>query len=266
MEHSRAVLAEQVTRNLAEQNKLFPFCNDLIVFDNGSVYENALTYLPKNTRCVKASENIGYWGAIYWILHNYQHIFQRHFKYIYIIESDLLHYDMPRLISAEQLLDNEMQIGTVRTQKFSVKWRWLYDKRWSFLPFSQKHSVVAQYNAVTHEKIWYKKIAVQERLYLTNFHSKLPALNRVDAMIDVFNTLSAKKIITEMDYIELYYQHYQLTAVLDGGIYWSPASIPNTEIVSGSYSNEAQLTQANYKSSRVSDIVNSGFSVSLIKV
>ena len=261
LDRSRALLAERVVHNLIEQNARFEFFSHLLVFDNASRFDGHLKLLPPDVRVFRSNWNIGYWSAIQWAVRNYKDVFPEVFDFIYIIESDLIHKNMGRLAACEQFLLDNASVGAVRTQEFSVRWRRLYDKRWAYLPFARRHSWVVQYNPVTKEPVWLKLADRTNRIYFTNFHSKLPALNRLPAMCHVFDALCAQESISEMDFIELYHGLYPINALLDGGIYRDLGSIPSPDIVSGSYSTPDRLREIGYRGSRLDLIVTTGFEV-----
>ena len=265
MDRARAKFATMVVENLIEHNKRSSFFENLLIFDNNSNYKDHLQWVPSNVRVALSNLNIGYWSAINWTLENYQSIFNRDFKYIYIIESDLYHYDFDRIWACENFLNLNPNVGSVRTQEFSVKFKFLYDKKYTWLPFTRKNSVVSQLNAVTKENIWFKLADLKSRIWITNFHTKLPALNRTSAMKDVFERLCIScESVSEMQFIEHYQDVYKLTAVLDGGIYKIMNSI-NSHGLSGSYSKPAELKKYDYRATRFDTIIRNGFEIQLRK-
>lgn len=264
MDKTRCDLACEVAKNLLTENKNHPFFSDLLIFDNASQFDNHLEMFPSEVRVFRSDKNIGYWSAINWSIDHYQELFCRDYSYIYIIESDLIHRNMPRLDACEQFLKDNREVGGVRTQEFSVRWRIRYDKRFHWAPFARRHSLVSQNNAITGEHVWFRIGDEHHHIWLTNFHAKLPALNRLDAMHKIFAELSRRKEITELDFMYLYYDLYPTMALLDGGIY-STLSFADTSHISGSYSTSQQLAIAKYHSTRVDYIVRSGFEVVQIK-
>lgn len=265
MDRARAKLATTVAENLIEHNNKSSFFDNLLIFDNNSNYKEHLQGFPGNVRVALSNLNIGYWSAINWTLDNYQSIFNRDYKYIYIIESDLLHYDFDRIWACENFLNLHPIIGSVRTQEFSVRLKFLYDKKYTWLPFSRENSVVSQLNAVTKEKIWFKLTDPKNKIWITNFHTKLPALNRISAMKEVFRGLCiSSESVSEMQFIKRYHDIYKLTAVLDGGIYKIMNSI-NSHGLSGSYSKPEELEKFGYRATRFDAIIRQGFDIQLPK-
>jgi hypothetical protein len=260
MDKTRSQLACEVTKNLISENDRHSFFADLLVFDNASIFSEHLRLFPPDVRVVKSDKNIGYWSAINWVLVHYSELFRRKYSYIYIIESDLMHKNMTRLDDCERFLEDNPTIGGIRTQEFSVRWRVLYDKKFHWIPFARRRSLVSQKNAITGERIWFREGNRAQRIWLTNFHAKLPALNRMCAMSRVFAELARQEKITEIDFMHHYYAIYPNMALLDGGIYYMLSS-SDTPHMSGSYSTSQQLALAGYQSTRIANIVNGGFSV-----
>lgn len=260
MDDTRRDLACQVSENMMAQNVTHPFFDDLLVFDNSSSYQDHLKVFPPLVKAVRSDENVGYWSAIYWVLLNYQKLFKRKYKYLYIIESDLEHWDMFKLDSCEKFLDDHQKIGGVRTQEFSVKFRMLYDKRYHWAPFVKRHSLVSQRNVVTNERVWFRKVGLDKNIWTTNFHTKLPALNRLDALTTVFKRLADKEMIDEIYFMHLYYELYSDMALLDGGIY-RQISTSDSAHLSGSWSTTEQIEESGYYNTRTDYIRTQGFAV-----
>lgn len=264
MDEGREYLACQVCKNLEAENSGHNFTEDLIVFDNASLYERHFESIPKDAKLIKSDRNVGYWSAINWVLRHYKKIMGRDYDYIYIIESDLIHRDMKRLDYCEDFLINNPNVGGIRTQNFSVKFKVFYNKKYHWIPFVNKSSLVSQKNPITGDSVWFDLVNKDAKIYLTNFHAKLPSLNRVHAMKKVFKKLEAKKNITEFDFMKLYFKEYPLMGILDGGLYKMLSSI-ETSYVSGSYSTYDQLKKIGYSNTRIDEIVSSGFSVKKLR-
>jgi hypothetical protein len=256
MDSSRQGIANRVAENLVTQNQSLRFFHNLIVFDNASKHETDPSLLKNVAVNVRARKNVGYWSAINWVLEHHEELLKRSFSYIYIIESDLLHYDMDRLADAEIFLNNTDEAGSVRTQEFSVRYRFFYDKKWAWLPFAKRQSWVAQYNAVTGEPVWFRRQDPAKRIFLSNFHTKLPALNRLATVQDIFADLADVEQFNEMDFIRAYHARYPLIALLDGGIFRTCANDPTEQIVTGSWSDSNYLKSIGYQPTREAHIDN----------
>ena len=261
MDSSRASMARQVVNNLVEQNKVTEFFSSLIVFDNASRYDEHLSLLPKDVSVCQSDRNVGYWNAIQWTLDNYERLLGRNFEFIYIIESDMLHRNMHRLSHCARFLRANEDVGSIRTQEFSVRGRWFYDKRMRFLPFVRRHSWVVLHNAITRDATHFEKADRDAGIYRSNFHTKLPALNRMGPMKEVFARLREKNGITEMNFIEFYHDLYKVTGVLDGGIFRSMGSVPSEDVVTGSFTNSTKLEELGYQATRIGQIETDTFTV-----
>jgi len=264
MERSRATLSEQVVANLVDQNARYPFLEDLLVFDNASTFTGHLDLLPSSVIAVRSDRNVGYWSAVNWVLGHAGPLMGRLYDYIYIIESDLIHRDMQRLGDAERFLVEHADVGGIRTQAFSVRWRAFFDKGNRFLPFARRDAWVMLTNQVTGERVHFHLADPVARIYRCNFLAKLPALNRFAAMVRVFDRLKAVERIDETDFMRLYCELYPEYAVLDGGLY-RLLSCADSGHVSGSYSSAAELAKLNYRPTRVDHIVTDGFTVSRVE-
>lgn len=260
MEETRRDLACQVSKNLVSQNVTYPFFDDLLIFDNASHFDDHLKLFPPAVKTVRSNVNVGYWSAIYWVLLNYQKLFKRKYKYLYIIESDLEHWHMSKLELCETFLNNNLRVGGVRTQEFSVKFRMFYNKQYHWVPFAKRHSLVSQRNVVTKERVWFRKVGLDKNIWMTNFHTKLPALNRLDALTTVFKRLADKEKIDEIYFMHLYYELYSDMALLDGGIYRQISNSDSAHL-SGSYSTAEQLEESGYHNTRTDYIRAQGFAV-----
>jgi hypothetical protein len=261
MDESRQALARRVVANLCEQAERLDFLPFLIAFDNGSRFDCHCASLPAEVVVCRANRNIGYWSAINWVLRHHEGIMNRTYDFLYIVESDLVHYDMERLADCERFLTDHSDIGAVRTQEFSVRWRWLYDKRAAFLPFARRHSLVVQYDAATGQRARFKPVDRQKRIYSAAFHTKLPALNRMAAMRTIFDALARQEQVTELEFMRRYHDLYPTIAVLDGGIYRSFGNDPNSGLVTGSWTDPLVQTALGYENTRVTQILTNGFEI-----
>jgi hypothetical protein len=265
MDINREEIAIDVIKNLKEQNLAFPFFDNFLIFDNSSKYSSHLSGVPAGIKIAHSNKNIGYWSAINWVINNHQNIFKRSYDYIYIIESDLYHYDLMALKECELFLNKHPEIGSIRTQEFSVRLKFLYDKKYAWLPLPKNNSVVSQRNAITNERVWFKKSSPSSRIWITNFHTKLPALNRMSAMTDVFKRLTKESlIVSEIQFMHFYYDLYKLTGLLDGGAFRIMNSIDSPGL-SGSYSSVSALNESGYRGTRIDEIIVDGFEINFLE-
>jgi len=247
LEESRTKVLRQVISNLKDQ-KIDPA--RLTIFDNAStipgVVDELVAAFPESV--YQCSHNIGYWSAIWWWLRN-----RVSGQYTYIIESDLIHYDMHRLYDAEQLLDLNPLIGSVRTIKFEVNNASSYYKT---VVGNKRSSVplVSRQNNVTSQDIYCSVINPEKGLYYSNFLTHLPALNRTEAMMKVFERLSSKGQFDEFTFQSYYWGRFQYTGVLDRGIMSYDCAQRDGKVLTGSWTDPARLKKIGYKNSRNGNI------------
>jgi len=259
LDKSREKLAHDVIDNLVSEGQRNGFLSDLVIFDNHSTYQAPLQGLPPEVKVYQSSKNIGYWGALHWLLENVDR-FGKNYKYTYVVESDLIHHDMKRLDDCEAFLDAHPDVGGVRTQEFSVRWRWLYDKQFAFLPFSRRRSLVRLRNAINGQYAWFKLADPKARIFYTNLHAKIPAFNRLSAMQKVFSEIAKHEMTTEYEFMKFYYALFPKMAILDGGLYHLEG-FDDAEVVHGSWSSQRKLDEFGYFKSRASPVIASGFEV-----
>ena len=249
---ARRDMAVTVTRNVVDRLSSLGLTDRLVVFDNASLYQEHLDSLPKGTRVCRSAENLGYWSAIKWMLDNVDSIADFSYDFLYIIESDLVHFDFSALGKCELFLDAELTASAVRTQEFSVKQRWRFDKRLSFLPFHVERSQVSLRNAVNNEKATFKAVKKFPGLYLSNLHPKLPALHRLGLLHEVFERLAAKDGFSEGDYFVEAMKIKPMIGVLDGGLYHSLTTWSDRgTVISGSYASAEQIANVGYHPTRI---------------
>lgn len=252
---SRRDLACAVARNLAELVPAAGLQSSFIAFDNASTMPDHIGLLPHGARRVMCPENIGYWSAIQWVLDHQRDLFGREFDFLYIVESDLLHRDLRPLGACEDFLRAEMRASGVRTQEFSVRWRWRFDKAWHFLPFHVTRSEVSLRNVVTGERAWFRLADARARIHLTNLHTKLPALNRVGALRQAFAKLRERGAFTENDFCAEMMALHPCAGQLDGGLYHSLSARDSQAVVSGSYTAAPDMERLGYQPTRTARIL-----------
>jgi len=175
-----------------------------------------------------------------------------------------VHWNLAPLGVCERFLESEPRASCVRTQEFSVRWRWRFDKRWQRLPFHVLRSQIVLRNAVTDEKAWFQPAAVTEGVYLSNLHAKLPALNRLDALDRVFGALSEMASFTERDFFRLMMRCHPYVGVYEGGLFYSAVSWANRDrFVMASYTGEGQLARLGYQPTRAARIERAPMGISV---
>jgi len=253
-DESRADLAAQVIGNLNALLGALHLADRFAVFDNASTFDAPLAAVDPNATLIRADRNAGYWSAIHWVLENLETVYGRSYEFIYIVESDLYHSALAPLGLCESFLRTEPRAAAVRTQEFRVASRWRFDKRFHWLPGHITRSEVHLRNAVTKEKVWFEARVDFPGLYLTNFHAKLPALNRVAAMRDVFAALAHREAFAEGDFFVEMAARHPLTGLYDGGLFHSLLERGDKRFTSGSYSDSALLATLGYQETRTGRI------------
>ena len=230
--------------------------SDFLVFDNGSTNMGNLNLL-KNATVIKCQKNFGYWSALNWVISFYLKNYQNSYKYIYVVESDIIHSQLNIVNEGVNLLNLTPNINHIRTQKFSRFNKIYYDKKFSFLPpFVHDHANhVSYFNEVTKQKAVFKHVPRTKGFYYSNLHPKLPGLHRIDQMQKIFAILSLYRSFSELDFYQEAMKLSNEIFILSPGIWYTSASPRNKKIYTGSYSSASDLDQFGYFPTRISNIV-----------
>jgi len=231
-EITRFKVLEQVVDNLIKLVDTDTQEN-FLVFDNASTYPGSIELLTSSFKNVFQSKtNAGYWSAIFWCINNYEKMMNKDYKYLYIIESDIIHFDkaFEKLRLCEKFLDDYEDIGSIRTEEFLVSERSLYDKR-KQTKNSKKYACVVQHNFIENKNVEFELVDKINEIYSCNFLSKLPSLTRMKTIKEVFLELSKLREFSELDYQKLYYEKYKKSAIIDRGIWHSKLGNENSHIV-----------------------------------
>lgn len=227
---------------------------DLYVLDNGSKYRIDLVGSEFPITEIQMKENIGYWSAVAYFL---KFLCQKvdYPNYVYIVESDNIHYNLSKLDNARRLLQDMPSIASVRAQEFSVRCRWLYGKEKRLMFFRKKRSLVSLRNLATGEKAKFIKPSNFRGVYVANWHAKLPSLHRTDILISVFDQLEQLSEFTENDFFSIMSLHTPLIGVIDGGCYFTKSNYSNRRnVLSGSWLGEYEESDIDYQPTRRSKI------------
>lgn len=236
LEKTRFNVLEQVVQNLKSFEDQ-DFLHHMIVFDNASTIVESDTMLTSNfLNVVKSKHNVGFWSAIRWVLRNYQTILGRQYKYLYVIESDLIHTDdaFKRLEDVEHFLDENGKVGFVRVEEFFVNQRHLYDKQRPCVD-SRQYAWCVQNNFLTRERVWFDIADEKAKIYKTNFLAKIPTVSRLEVMYEIFEKLAKLESFNEMTFQKLYHEYHKQSAILDGGIFHSKLGNTPESVLMGSY-------------------------------
>ena len=269
----REEICLKVTESLLNHFEKISDFSKFVNLDNGSLYSKHFSLLPKNVSTIKFKKNIGYWQALYWFLNKGIHELNlESCEYIYIVESDNFHTSLAELREVIKIMDDDETIISTRTQEFSVKYRWLYNKGNRFNPFRIKRSLISLKNLVSGEKAYFRKIPNSSKLYFTNLHAKLPAVHRTKHLANTFSKLQEMEMFTEFDFFRLIQLQNCKNAVLDGGIFHTLSNYKNSEIVqSGSWITNFQGEPTGYMPTRsakinvLTDSVYNNYDISVSK-
>lgn len=239
----------------------------LLVIDNGSKFKIDLENYPQGTVLINFDNNIGYWGALHWFLNSQSSpISKKNKKYLYIVESDHIHFDMFKLKVVE-FLETNSEINCVRVQEFSVRNRFMYSKEARYLPFRKLRSIVSLRNHVTNKKSKFLRSSEGSQIYFTNLHSRLPSVFRFEILRLAFQMLAKFDNFTEKDFYEVMHTFSQTIGILDGGIFYSLSSYSNShKIQSGSWGKNYFGSMTNYIPTRVSSISNEDLSTKISSI
>ena len=237
----------------------------LWVLDNGSKYKIDENSFPRGTSIINLGNNIGYWGALHWFLNsNLSPIYQTEKKYLYIIESDHIHFDIFKLHDVVNFMESNLDINCVRVSEFSVKNRLFYSKEAKLLPFRKNRSLVSLINHITNEKAKFWRTSKDCQVYFSNLHSRLPSVLRLEVLRIVFQQLAELDNFDEKDFYRAMHSFTDTIGVLDSGIYYPASSESNSRLVqSGSYGINYLGGMDNYFATRLSSISNQDLSTKI---
>lgn len=262
VEQTRFDVLKQVVQNLKDEQsqKGFSIEDDLFVFDNGSTVPGTIELLTSNFKNVQRSQtNEGFWSAINWVLKDVD----PKYEYIYVIESDHIHFALEKVKDVEKFLDAHLDVGGVRAQEFVVAQRHLYDKSIN-RPDSRQYAWVNQFNHRTHRKVAFEATEMPD-FFKTSFLSQLHSINRIKPFKEVFAKLEERsrkgERFSEFDYQVMYGELYPTFGIIDGGLFhakltWSTGAVAGSFVAGGTQSyNGPLLSEANgYQETRVSII------------
>jgi len=233
---------------------------DFIFFDNNSNFKDHLKIVENIGVTYYASENRGLWSALYWILKNELNIFPHKHKYVHLIESDMFVNDLAPLIKLSQAMDKFPNLHMVRTQEFSIKNSWRFDKKYSFLPspLHNRRSEVDLRN--TTDNLYFKKDLIYKAdsvsVYSTNLNAKLPGLHKTESLKLVLENLAQRSSFSEKDFFNVYAELSNRMGFIDKGIWYSLTDSKNNSEESASYGDKLYMKNIGYHDTRHSMISN----------
>ena len=231
-----------------------------MLFDNNSKYSKHLYGFQEIGSIFSAKNNRGLWSAIHWVLRNESGIYKNPHRYLHIIESDLFVKTLVPLIEISNTLDKFLNLHMARTQEFSVRSSWRFNKKYSFLPYPLhiRRSQVDLKNTSNLSDFRYKLIAnlSNYKLYSTNLNAKLPGLHKIESLRTVINELAKLDNFSEKNFFEVYSKISDRIAMLDKGIWHSLTDSKKYSKDTGSYGDPLYLTEIGYQETRYSMISN----------
>ena len=233
---------------------------DFIFFDNNSNFKDHLKIVENIGITYYASENRGLWSALYWLLKNELNIFQHKHKYIHLVESDMIINDLVPLTKLSQAMDQFPYLHMVRTQEFSIKNSWRFDKKYSFLPslLHNRRSEVDLRN--TTDNSYFRKDLIYKadsiEVYSSNLNAKLPGLHKTESLKLVIDKLAQRSSFSEKDFFKIYAELSTRMGIIDKGIWYSLTDSKNNSEETASWGNKVYLKQLGYQDTRHSMISN----------
>jgi hypothetical protein len=229
-----------------------------MLFDNNSKYSKHLSKFRDIGSIFSARNNRGLWSAIHWVLRNESRIYTNPHKYLHIIESDLFVKTLVPLMEISTKLDKFSNLHMARTQEFSVRCSWRFNKKYSFLPYPLhiRRSQVDLKNTSNLSNYRYKIIAnlSNYKLYATNLNAKLPGLHKIESLRMVIYELAKLDSFSEKNFFEVYSKLSDKIAMLDKGIWYSLTDSKKYSKDTGSYGDPLYLSKIGYQGTRYSMI------------
>ena len=250
LEPSRLDVLKQVVANMQQQASPEAL-SQIVVIDNASTEPETLETLKCFGSVYRTSHNVGYWSAVSWWLDAWAQ--QTHQPdYTYIIESDMVHYNLAVLTDCATFLDKHPELGAMRLHEYQVEnWR-LYNKE-SPRPESRRNLWQSHTNQVTNQPVRHELI--EEPFWKTNFLTQLPALNRFPTMCHAFDVLKKLDRFTEHNFQKLYHDQYPEISIINGGIFNCDLNPYGSKVVTGSWTSDSDLKRLGYQNTRRANIV-----------
>lgn len=257
VEQTRFDILKQVVKNIKDEqaNKNFNIEDDIVVFDNGSTIPGTIELLTSNFKKIfRSSINEGFWSAINWVINCLTPVISK-YDFVYVIESDHIHFALEKVSDIEQFLLKNPDVGGVRAQEFIVAERHLYNKS---VPTngSRTYAWVNQINHKTQQEIFIEKTDTPN-FYVTDFLSQLHSVNRLNVFRSVFQYLEdisrTGKKFSELDYQLKYEKYYPKFGIIDGGLFHAKLSW-NNGTIAGSYCGPNAQNVIGYQETRISII------------
>jgi hypothetical protein len=152
-------------------------------------------------------------------------------------------------------MDFNPKIKCTRVQEFSVRKRIMYSKEAKYLPFRRKRSIISLRDHVSNKKAWFQRMGHDSQIYLSNLHSKLPSVFRLESLQFAFQELAKLENFTEEDFYKVMHNLSPTIGVLNGGIFFTASSYSNSHLVqSGSWGRNYSGDMTDYIPTRISSL------------
>lgn len=231
---------------------------DFVFFDNDSSFKEHLKIVENTGVIYYATKNRGLWSALYWLLNYEPSIYQSKYKYFHLVESDMFITDLAPLMQLSKAMENFPFLHMVRTQEFSIKHSWRFDKKYSFLPslLHNKRSEVDLRN--TTDNSYFRKDFIYKddsvEVYSSNLNAKLPGLHKIESLKWVINKLAQRESFSEKDFFKIYAEQSAKIGIIERGIWYSLTDSKNNSEETASWGNKLYLKQIGYQDTRHSMI------------
>lgn len=258
LEQTRYNVLEQVVDNLLTYKEFIDENLDLYAIDNASTCEGVIPLLKSvaNKDVYRVSRNVGYWTALKWWFDS----LSDDNKYVYIIESDMIHYALDKIIESVKFLDENNDVGSVRQHEYSIENQHLYNKD---KPHKDSRGLWQSHtNKVTQKPVEFKHI--RDAFWKTTFLTHLPAVNRLSSLKTVFEKLTKENCFSEFDFQKLYWDLHKCTAIYDGGIFNCDLNPYNGKVVTSSWTSPTKLQQLGYEPTRQASISKDPYTVKVM--
>lgn len=207
-----------------ETKHLEPLLEDIIVFDNASPHEETIPLLKNTFKHVyRADKNYGLWSAINWAVNE----FGSKYKYVHVMESDLVYYALDLMKSCEDALEMRPDVGCIRCIEFRINEAEKFNK-----DNQTKDSI---------RRAWFRhgqgKVLqpITGNVYECSFNPQLVGLLRMSAMKQTFDDIGSHKIFVEPQFYQTYSTNYKLNGIVDGGVHYSVGNVVDGVTPTGSW-------------------------------
>jgi hypothetical protein len=94
-------------------------------------------------------------------------------------------------------------------------------------------------------------------VWLSTFLTQLPAINRYATLVGCFDRLKQLDRFSELDFQRMYWESFQVTGVLNGGIFHCDLNPYDVGSLTGSWTDPSILKSIGYQATRQASITKS---------